>query len=708
MSWILPMAALLPMIAAPVAYLAGRGEKRRGIAVMTAVSLLCLAAVLYLTVRAASGETLAFAMQGVCGQGFSLRADGFRGMYATIAALMWLCTSIFSFDYFSHEENVPRYCFFTLLTLGGTIGVLLSDTLYTTFLFFEVMSLASYPWVAQEETPDAMRAAETYLYIAIIGGLCMLMGLLLLPSGLATLPFEELSGAAATLESGALRWPTALLLVGFGAKAGAFPLHIWLPKAHPVAPSPASALLSGMLTKTGVFGILVLGCKLWLDNAVFGELIFWIGVITMLLGAVLALFSINLKRTLACSSLSQIGFILLGIGLCGLLGRQNGLAAWGTVLHMLNHSIFKLLLFTCAGVVLMNAHTLDLTELRGFGRRKPLLHIAFLSGLLGIGGFPLFSGYISKSLLHEGLLEYIGILGAQGVNATAYSIAEWLFLLAGGMTVAYMLKLYVCLFWQKNPTRQAEYNAQRRYVTKPTAAVLLFCAAIPPVLGCLPSLTMSGLARLSESFLQTQCLQTIHYFAVSNLVGACKSLVIGAALYALVVRTWLMRRTPDHYHEYPDRWPSSLDLENAVYRPLLALMAAAGQSVALVLDHLTDWLVMGLSTLGSLLARLMEKPVDACAALLRKTVFSGKEKQPTEPVGTRFTDFAGEACDNAATVLNHTIRRRQPVETDFVPRFAALREVFQQQGQHVTRSISFSLLMFCMGLFVTLLYLILA
>src|SRR5699024_5013413 len=135
-----------------------------------------------------------------------------------------------------------------------------------------------------------------------------------------------------------------LALAGFGAKAGMFPLHIWLPKAHPVAPAPASALLSGILTKSGVFGILLLSRYLFWAELSWSQVVLALGVVTMVLGAVLALFSIDLKRTLACSSMSQIGFILVGVAMQGFLGHENALAAWGTVLHMLNHSLIKLVL----------------------------------------------------------------------------------------------------------------------------------------------------------------------------------------------------------------------------------------------------------------------------------------------------------------------------------------------------------------------------
>src|SRR5699024_4151857 len=147
---------------------------------------------------------------GFLGMGIRMRADGFRALYAMIASVMWLVTSLFSRDYLRHDHATGRYAFFTLMTLGATVGLFLSDSIYTAFLFFEVMSLASYPWVAHEETPEAMRAAQTYLYIAVIGGLVMLMGIFLLPARMATLPFSSLPAFVTAYGFDALWLPAVL------------------------------------------------------------------------------------------------------------------------------------------------------------------------------------------------------------------------------------------------------------------------------------------------------------------------------------------------------------------------------------------------------------------------------------------------------------------------------------------------------------------
>ena len=258
----LPIAVVLPMLGALAAYLLGRRQPRHALIAVAAVSAAEFTVLSLLLLAVLQGGKPAFVWEQACVMGLALAADGFTALYAWIAVGMWCVAAVFSVSYFKHKQNAPRYAFFTLLTLGAVVGVFLSDQLLTTIVFFEIMSLASYPWVAHDETPQAMRAAQTYLWIAVVGGLCLLIGMLFMPPELLPLRFS--SGVYAQDVSAARLWlPAVLMLVGFGAKAGAFPLHVWLPKAHPVAPAPASALLSGMLLKTGVFGIVLLSAKVF-------------------------------------------------------------------------------------------------------------------------------------------------------------------------------------------------------------------------------------------------------------------------------------------------------------------------------------------------------------------------------------------------------------------------------------------------------------
>jgi len=504
--------------------------------------------------------------------------------------------------------------------------------------------------------------------------------------------------------AGDLMLPALLILVGFGAKAGAFPLHIWLPKAHPVAPAPASALLSGMLTKAGVLGMLILTLYVMRGRTDYANLIFWLGVITMFLGALLAIFSTNLKRTLACSSLSQIGFIMIGVGTQGLCVCENGLAAFGTVQHMMNHSLFKLILFISAGVVAMNAHALSLDDVRGFGRKKPALHFAFLVAALGISGIPLFSGYISKSLLHEGLLEFIHELHHHHANALPYEIAEWVFIISGGMTLCYMTKLYICLFWQKHPTRQAEFDGMKNYMSLPSTIALVAAACVIPMLGLLPDVFMTGVGQLAQPFMNAADPHhmPVPYFSAENLIGAAKSIVIGVVLFFLQ-RAFVMKKGT-----YPERWPAWLDLENSVYRPFIGLLIKVGYGFAWFADRLMDWALVVINAVSGFFARLFDTTGDGLAMTVRRLFLPQITKKQPIPVGNRLTYAIGRGLDSIAAFWARLTGRKVDSETHYESLLAAGQHEAATEFKRFTRSVSFGLFMFCVGLIVTLVFLLVA
>ena len=702
---ILPLLVFLPMACAPVAYGFGRRSEQAREAFVALVCALCLSLSGLAVFCAAQGDRVRFAWEGFCGLGIHLSMEGFRAVYALIACLMWLCTSLFSQEYFLNHPNRSRYHLFSLLTMGATVGVFLAEDFYTLFIFFEIMSMSSYCLVAHEETPAAMRAAQTYLAVALGGGMVTLMGLFLLYRLTGTLNYDQLLAARNLVDNQtALRIAGGLTCVGFAAKAGAFPLHIWLPKAHPVAPAPASALLSGILTKTGVFGLIAVSCNVFLHDEAWGNLLLALALITMLLGALLALCSVDLKRTLACSSMSQIGFILFGLAVQALLQEEDGIAAYGTVMHMVNHSLLKLTLFMVAGAIYMKTHSLNLNDLKGYGRGKPVLHVAFVMGLMGLAGVPLLNGFVSKSLLHEGLLAYIEQRAGSGLSTGVYRAAEWAFLTAGGLTAAYMTKLYVAIFWQKNPDKQAEYDSlNSSYANRRTKAVLLLCALLLPVLGLFPSVFLQEAARLSAGFFRAEAVpHALSYFSAENLLGAAESLGIGVLVYLAVVRGLLMRKG-----EYLDRWPKQLDLENRVYRPIVCrLVPGVLGALSRVCDRLTDWVLRLVCPIAVLAVRLMDSLADGAALALKRTLFSHEKKPLEAPIGTRLTYSLGRFLNALVTLVNHTIFQRHPIKTDFTIVLAAGRDEMGSSMRRVTHSVSFGLLMTCIGLFLAFAYLI--
>ena len=666
-----------------------------------------------------------YSVPAFCGMGLNFTLDGFRIVYCLIAAFMWAMTGLFSLEYFSHYKNKTRYHLFSIITFLATEGVFLSADFYTLFIFFEIMSLASYTWVAYDEKKPSLRAADTYMAVAVIGGLVMLMGIFLLYSITGTLSFSELEGAyfdyvVCSNDINITRkfWAAGFcMLFGFFAKAGAFPLHIWLPKAHPVAPAPASALLSGILTKAGMFGVLILSCQVFLDNGLWGTIILIIGVVTMFHGAFLALFSVDLKRTLACSSVSQIGFILVGVGVGVLLGaEENALAIRGALMHMANHSLIKLCLFMAAGVVYMNVHKLDLNDIRGFGRKKPLLTYIFLMGALGIGGMPLFNGYISKTLIHEGIVEYTELIERVRMftflSASEMKAIEWIFLISGGLTVAYMTKLFVCIFVEKNEDDEVQTkfdSLKGKYMSKVSAFALTLSATVLPIFGLLPDKTLARFGEMSKDFLNSSEIHAIHWFSLENLKGACISIVIGVLVYLVVVRYYLMSRVAvneygvesledaisgklkEQYQEakvkrYVNRWNKLLDLENIIYRPiLLSFLPFVFGVICRFLDSLVDWTVV----------------------FLRKTIYKDSKLPQELEEGNILTHIVGSILNKIQDIRNLTIGRKKGIGLkfeDYEHKAVMTYERIDESVKIITRSMSFGLVIFCIGLLLTVTY----
>ena len=655
----------------------------------------------------------------LCGFPLSFSLEGFHAVYALIGVFMWAVSLLFTPRYFRGHSHRGRYYFFTLLTLPATVGVFLSADLYTAFIFFEIMSFASYPWVAQEETPEALRAAGTYLAVAVFGGMVTLMGLFWLHHLAGTLDFEGLRSWAESLpDRSALYWPVSLAFVGFAAKAGVFPLHVWLPRAHPVAPAPASALLSGILTKTGVFGMAVLSLRLFQGDPVWGNVLVVLAGITMVLGAVKAVFSTDLKHTLACSSMSQIGFILTGLAFSVLLGEENALAARGAFLHMVNHSLIKLDLFLCAGAVYMNTHSLDLSRIRGFGRKKPLLHFCFLLGYLGIIGMPLLNGYLSKSLIHEAILEYASEAPS---GALWYSLYEKLFLFSGGLTAAYMTKLYLCLFWFKNrdPALQARWNGMVSCLSPASAAALVLAAVPLPLLGMLPDRTAGPLAGLAMPFFRGSALSgPVAWFSPENLQGALISLILGALV------CWVIHRFLVRDGVYLNRWPGWLDLEDSLYRPLVTRwLPAAGLFLARGFDRFLEnplflkWIPAAVSACTRGLERFAENPLflkwipaavsactrwlsdglDALVFGLRRTLFRPRKIQ----------DYGLSLSEKADLALGETLDRVAPGKDHAAALISAKKEA-DKVSHYLSRSVSFGLLLMMLGLLTVLIWLLAA
>ncbi len=633
-------------------------------------------------------EALKIAIPDVCGLGISFYFGGFRLVMAIISTYMWLQTTIFSIEYMGHAKKKKRYYLFLALTYIATTLVFVADDLYTTFIFFEIMSISSYICVIHDEKKKTLRAGGVYLAVAVIGGLVALMGIFLLYDLIGSLSYEEMRQLCVSVwnegdvsQIKQLYFAAGCIVVGFGAKAGMFPLHIWLPMAHPVAPAPASALLSGIITKTGILGMIVLGVYVLPYSEGWGTAICLLGTVTMLLGGFLAIFSIDIKRTLALSSMSQLGMIMVGIGLITLLGEENVLAVRGTVLHIVNHSNLKLVLFMAAGVIVMNCHKLDLNEIRGYGKNKPLLKFVFLTGALGIGGVPIFNGYISKTLLHEAIVEY-------AEHDSLFTLIEWLFLFTGGMTVCYMLKLFICVFVEDNADKaiQQEYNNEKNYITLVTATVLCVSSLVLPVFGLFFIWTLNKIADYSSAFLYGGELEhVVNYFALSNLIGGVISIAIGVLLYVLVVRRFFIRKNAGGASVYVNLWPQKLDLLTLIYEPvLLVILPTVFGFICRIVDFITDGIIL----------------------VLRKTTHRQLTRKPPVPTGFYMAWKLGTAL-NKCKDLRGRVFGKDVSEKDYVFEIAKRQIVYRQTKSVVSASSAFSFMMFAIGIIAVVIYLLL-
>lgn len=591
----------------------------------------------------------------ICGLGLSLTMDGFRELYIGLCLLTWTACLIFAPRYLSHDTHKKRFYFFSIVTLIATIGVFASADLFTLFTFFEIMSLASYVWVAQEENRKALKAADTYMAVAVIGGLVLLMGIMLLYTNIGTVRIADIKEAAESggkYGTGRLYAAGFCMFFGFAAKAGAFPIHIWLPKAHPVAPAPASALLSGVLTKAGVFGIMIVSFNMFDGDSLWGCFVMAVGIITMALGALLALFSVDIKRTLACSSVSQIGFIIVGIACAVLLGEEGKLARYGTLLHMVNHTLVKLCVFLVAGVIYQNTHSLDLNKIRGFGKQKPFLGLCFALGGLSLAGVPGFLGYLSKTAIHEALLETGVVLS----GALLVKSVEAIFLFSGGCTLCYMTKLYMCVFVERNRDKdlENEYASQKDYMNVCQKAAIV----TPSVL----VLSLGILVAVKDNYT---------FFVLEIMKGSFISIGIGMAVYFFMVRMLLM----DH-KGYLDMWPKWLDMEEYFYKPIILTI---------------------IPTVLGFFMRLMDEMLDTFVKILRETVYRDSPIVEHRYEGTWFTHIVGHTAD----VL---VARRNGGEAkkDIEHRLELKHMENVENVSLAKRSLSFGLLMACAGMFIML------
>lgn len=360
-----------------------------------------------------------------------LNIDDLSRLFTLLVSILWMFVTFYSYEYMKHEGMEVKYFSLLFISLGVMIGIGFSGNIFTFYLFYEFLTLSTFPLVMHSMKEESMAAAYKYLMYSLLGGTLVFIGMAFISQYGFTLEF--IPGGVLNLDRIGNKEDISLFMyllmfVGFGSKAGMFPLHDWLPKAHPVAPSSASALLSGIITKAGVLGIIrttyyLFGTEFligtWAQNLIIATTLF-----TIFMGSMLAYKENLLKKRLAYSSVSQVSYVLFGLALMNVDGITGG------GLHIVFHAFIKNVLFLCAGSIIYMTGKTHVDELKGIGKSMPITMWCFTLASLALIGIPPASGFVSKWYLAMGGLAYeiqwLGILAVAVLMMSALLTAGYL------------------------------------------------------------------------------------------------------------------------------------------------------------------------------------------------------------------------------------------------------------------------------------------
>ena len=562
---------LIPIVGSIVQFLYGQKYCfRRDRAVIIATFLTILTILFMYPEAKASGIDLA--IPKIFGIGLSFHIDMLGYTVLFVSSIIWFLVMIYAHEYMKKERNCTRFFFFMGLTYSFVLATMMAGDLLTMFLFFEVMTFTSYILVVHGQKDDSYHAGQNYIVMGLIGGFLILAATLILYFNLGDLTFQ--SAISRLAEMGNLRyWIMGLLILGFGIKAGMAPVHVWLPRAHPVAPTPASALLSGVMIKVGAFGILRVATSyyfpsktsvtdyldpIWKTSENIGAMIIWVGIITMAIGVFLALQQSNMKKMLAYHSVSQMGYIIIGIGIAVYLGYRGAMGYSGAIYHIVNHALFKSLLFMVVGVVYYHTHEYNMYKLGGLWKKLPLTTTVCLIACLGISGIPLFNGFISKSLLHHGLVE------AYEYGHPSFRYAEMIFMVVSAGTVCSFIKLFYYVFLQK--TNQTYPNLKRSYTSLDSALASMSIFII--LIGLFPRFLMNhfilpAMAQTTyDPYFIGKYIVPLHYFNWHDVLQMVYVVFGGALIFILGTK----------FHWFHLKLPKWLSVEYLFFFPAYILM----------------------------------------------------------------------------------------------------------------------------------------
>ncbi|HKK02574.1 MAG TPA: proton-conducting transporter membrane subunit [Gammaproteobacteria bacterium] len=422
------------------------------------------------------GVDYEFRVPLVPGLDFVLHADALSLMFVNLSAVLWLATTFYAIGYLENSPNRSRFFGYFSLCVTATVGLAMAGNLLTFLVFYEALTLTTYPLVVHRGTEVARKAGRTYLAYTLLGGVLLLTGTVWLYSLTGTLEFIDRGFVAqAGVDPAVLRMVFLLLILGVGVKAALLPLHAWLPQAM-VAPAPVSALLHAVaVVKAGAFGVVriiydVFGIEFAASIGVTLPLAI-LAAATIIYASLRALFQDDLKRRLAFSTVSQVSYITLGVAIAGPIATIGGLV------HLVHQGFMKITLFFCAGNYAETLGVHKVSEMAGIGRRMPWTTAAFTVAALGMIGLPPTVGFVSKWYLGLGALE----VGQHWV----------VFVLAGSslLNAAYFLPILRTAWFDAPP---AEWPEERDYGGKETAWLLL----LPPLATAAATLVWGLLASM--------------------------------------------------------------------------------------------------------------------------------------------------------------------------------------------------------------------
>lgn len=420
------------------------------------------------------------------------KVDGISIIFSLLTTIVFICAGFFSFAYMRHEQKEKRYYGFYLMAFGVLNALCFAGNLITFYLFFELLTLSSFPLVLHTGSKEAIMAGLKYLFYSLCGAYASLFGIYFLYHNCDTLTFTAggvLKTSAASTEGSFFLLIAFVMILGFGVKAGMFPMHAWLPTAHPAAPAPASATLSAVIVKAGVLALIRVIYYIFGPNFVRGSWVqtTWLtlSLITVFMGSMLAYREPVLKKRLAYSTVSQLSYILFGLAV------MNQEAFTGGLLHVLAHGFIKGTLFLIAGAIICTTGKTRVDELRGIGKEMPVTMWCYTIVSLGLIGIPPTGGFISKWYLATG-----GLAGDIGIFRY---LGPAVLLISALLTAGYLLPLTIQGFF---PGADYDYKSLRKQEPCLLMTVpVLFMTFMSVLIGLFPNIVIDHLMNFISTLL---------------------------------------------------------------------------------------------------------------------------------------------------------------------------------------------------------------